>query len=30
MSSYAFIGGAILGLVVGTALGFFVVPMLLA
>jgi hypothetical protein len=30
MRSYAFIGGAILGLMVGTALGFFVVPMLLA
>jgi hypothetical protein len=30
MGSYAFIGGAVLGLVVGTALGFFILPMMLA
>ena len=30
MKSYAFIGGTVLGLLVGTALGFFVLPLLLA
>lgn len=29
MKSYAFIGGAVLGLLVGTAIGFFLIPMLL-
>jgi hypothetical protein len=30
MRSYAFIGGAVLGLLVGTAVGFFLIPMVLA
>jgi hypothetical protein len=30
MKSYAFIGGAVLGLLVGTAVGFFLLPVLLA
>jgi hypothetical protein len=30
MKSYAMIGGAVLGLLVGTLVGFFVLPMLLA
>jgi hypothetical protein len=30
MRSYAFLGGAVLGLVIGTAIGFFLIPMLLA
>jgi hypothetical protein len=30
MRPYAFIGGAVLGLLAGTAIGFFLIPMLIA
>lgn len=29
MKSYAFIGGAVIGLLVGTAIGFYLIPQLL-
>ena len=28
MKSYAFIGGAVIGLLIGTAIGFYLIPLL--